>query len=138
MRKRFLGGLWTAGLLAGLGVFALPTEAAEITFKVPFEFMVNGAALPRGDYAAYTAHSALFVQGLNQGAIVLTIGLESKTDGDAKLVFDKYGDQYVLRQVWMGGGSGRQLPKPRLDRELAEAGGGEAGTGVERVVIPAS
>ncbi len=139
MRKRLLRGLWVAGLLVGLGVFAMPTEGAQSTFKIPFDFTVNGAALPRGTYTAYTAHSALFVQGLQHGAVVITIRLESKTDMESKLVFDKHGEQYVLRQAWMGGGNGRELPKPRLDRELAEAGGGRpAAASVERVVIPAS
>ena len=139
MRKRLLSGLWVAGLLAGLAASAMPAGAAEITFKVPFEFTVNGALLPRGTYTASTSQSALIVRGYQHAAIVITNRLESTTDMNAKLVFDRHGDQYVLRQAWTGGGSGRELPKPRLDRELAGAGGkGEAAASAQRVVIPAS
>lgn len=33
--------------------------------------------------------------------------------------FHKYGDQYFLSQVWtIGGNSGRELPMPRVEREV--------------------
>jgi hypothetical protein len=137
MRKRLLKGLWAASLVAVLAVFSMPVEAAEITFKVPFSFTVNGAVLPPGTYTVSTARSALFVQTFGHSAVVLTNSLESLNSTEAKLVFDKYGDQYALRQAWTGGGSGRELPRPRLEREMADAARSGEATTVERVVIPA-
>jgi hypothetical protein len=137
MRKPFLKGLWAASLVAVLAVISMPVEAAEIRFKVPFSFIVNGAALPPGTYTVSTARSALWVQGFGHSAVVMTNRLESLKDTDAKLVFDKNGDQYALRQAWTGGGSGRELPRPRLARELADAAGNGEVTKMERVVIPA-
>ncbi len=137
MRKRLLKGIWAASLVAVLAVFSMPVEAAEIAVKIPFSFTVNGAVLPPGTYTISNGQSALFVRGFGHGAVVLTNRLESLKDTDAKLVFDKYGDQYALRQAWMGGGNGRELPRPRLERELADAARSGEVTRVEKVVIPA-
>jgi hypothetical protein len=137
MRKSILKGVWAASLVAVLAVISMPVGAAEIRFKVPFSFTVNGAVLPPGTYTISNAQSALFVRGHSHGAVVLTNRLESVNDSAAKLVFDKTGDQYALRQAWTGGGYGRELPRPRLEREMADAARSGAVTTVERVVIPA-
>jgi hypothetical protein len=138
MAKWVLKGLGAASLLAVLAVFSMPVEAAEMAYKIPFGFTVYGAELPPGTYTVSTRGSALLVQGFNHGAVVLTIRLESGKDAGARLVFSKYGDQYVLRQAWIGESVGRELPRPRLERELAEATQkGATATAVERVVIPA-
>jgi hypothetical protein len=48
--------------------------------------------------------------------------VESLNGSDkTKLVFDRVGDQYFLREVWTEGAkSGRQLPKSKLESELAK------------------
>jgi len=52
-------------------------------------------------------------------------------------VFHKYGDQYILKEAWMGGVSGRELPTSRLERTLAKAAQDpKVATSVERVVVP--
>jgi hypothetical protein len=137
MRKRLLKGLWAASLVAVLAVISMPVGAAEIHFKVPFSFTVNGAVLPPGTYTISNAQSALWVRGFSNSAVVMTNRLESLNDTGAKLVFDKYGDQYTLRQAWTGGGNGRELPRPRLARELADAARSGEVAKMERVVIPA-
>jgi hypothetical protein len=137
MRKSVLKAVWAASLVAVVAVFSMSVEAAEIRFKVPFSFTVNGAVLPPGTYTISNAQSALWVRGYSDSAVVMTNRLESLKDTDAKLVFDKYGDQYALRQAWTGGGNGRELPRPRLEREVADAARSGAVTTVERVVIPA-
>ena len=48
-----------------------------------------------------------------------------------------YGDEYILRQVWTGGTSGRQLPQTRRERQLANTSGrGEIAAQFERIVVP--
>jgi hypothetical protein len=38
-----------------------------------------------------------------------------------KLVFNRYGDQYFLSKIWAASSdSGRELPKSRLEREVAQ------------------
>ena len=68
----------------------------------------------------------------------MTNRVDSSTETDAKLVFNKYGDQYVLREAWMGDGSARELPESSFERGLKEkARNDEAAPGSEQVSIPA-
>lgn len=136
MTKQLLKGFLAVSLVAVVAALSVPVEAAEIGCKVPFRFAVNGKTLPEGTYQISTNDGKLFVRGYAAGAFVLTNGVASNEPSPARLVFHKYGDQYILRQVWMGGGSGRELPQPRLERSLAT--GAQAGkvAVLEEVVIP--
>lgn len=139
MTKQLLKAFWAAGLVAVLGVLSVSAEAAEIRCNVPFSFTVNGKTLPPGTYhvSVEAAQGTLFVRGSAQAALSLTGQIQSSKDTDAKLVFHKYGDQYILKQAWMGGGGGRELPESRLERTLARAAQDrKLATRFERVVVP--
>jgi hypothetical protein len=137
MTKQLLKGLWAVSLVAVFAALSVPVEAAEVSCKIPFSFTVNGKTLPEGSYRVSTTAGALLIRGFSNGAFTLTNPVESNKPGAARLVFHKYGDQYFLRQVWTGGGSGRELPQPRLQRSMARgAQDGKVATGFEQVVIP--
>jgi hypothetical protein len=55
-------------------------------------------------------------------ALFTTMPVRSRdTQEKTSLVFNKYGDQYFLSQIWTAGGnSGRELLMPRQERELAK------------------
>lgn len=138
MKKQILKGVWAASLVGALAVLSVPAEAAEISAKIPFSFVVNGKTLPPGTYQVTTqvVPGALFVRGFSDGAFILATSMQSNRDTDAKLVFHKYGDRYILRQAWLGNGNGRQLPESRLERELARTErSGKLASTLERVVI---
>ena len=137
MTKQLLKGLWAVSLVAVFAALSVPVEAAEVSCKIPFSFTVNGKTLPEGSYRVSTGAGTLLIRGFSNGAFALTNPVESNKPGAARLVFHKYGDQYFLRQVWTGAGSGRELPQPRLQRSLARgAQDGKVATGFEQVVIP--
>ena len=139
MTKQLLKGFWAAGLVAGLAVLSVSAEAAEIRCDVPFSFTVNGKTLPAGSYrvSIEPTQGTLFVRGYAQAAFALSNRVQSPNDTSAKLVFHKYGDQYILKEAWMGGVSGRELPTSRLERALARAAQDrKVATSFERVVIP--
>jgi len=137
MTKQLLKGFWAVSFVAVFAALSVPVEAAEVAARIPFSFTVNGKTLPQGSYHVSTNGGTLFIRGFKTGAFALTNGVESRDRSAAQLVFHKYGDQYVLRQVWMGAGSGRELPQPRVERSLAKgAQDGRVATGFERVVIP--
>ncbi len=139
MTKQLLKGFWAASLVAVLAVLSVPAHAAEIRAKIPFSFTVNGKTLPAGTYSVSTeaVQGGLLVRGFGHGAVVLTNSIASGKDTGAKLVFHKYGEQYILRQAWMGGGSGRELPESRLERTLARsAQDRKVADTFEQVVIP--
>lgn len=123
MRKQLSKGLWAASLIALLAGFAVPAEAAEIRCDVPFSFTVNSKTLPPGMYSFSTSvvSGAVLVRGPGRGVFSVTSALQSARPTDARIVLHKYGEHYILRQVWMGGSSGRELPESRLERELKES-----------------
>jgi hypothetical protein len=123
MTKRIFKSLPAVSLLALFMAAASPSQAAEVSADVPFSFTVNGATLPPGTYTVSTsgALGSVLVRGATGSAFAISNRLDTNGSDDCKLVFHKYGDTYILRQIWMGGGStGRELPRPRLERELME------------------
>ena len=115
--------LWAAALIAMFTAAASPTQASQVQCKVPFSFSVNSTkTLPPGDYTLSTtdALGTVLVRGASGAAFSITNRLESRQQENAKLVFHKYGDRYILRQVWLGSGTGRELPRTSLERELME------------------
>ena len=121
------------GLLAVMMIIAASVSANaqslsyRLTANIPFDFSVSGEKLPAGKYLINRAQ-------LSDGDMVVQI---RSTDGHANLtrltipvtahrtvkngtlVFNRYGNEYFLSEVWPKGGSvGRALPKSRVEREL--------------------
>ena len=139
MRTQILKG---AGLAAVLGVLTLsapkPVAAADIRANVPFSFTVNKKVLPAGTYDVSSgAGHALLIRGFGAGVVTLGQKSETATSASPKLVFHRYGDEYILREVWMGGASGYQLPQTARERELASgrSGAATASASFERVEV---
>lgn len=96
----------------GLVAFMASASQAQIPIKqlmmrahVPFAFVAGGAHLPAGNYIVYHPGDPYLVvierdDGKARGMeYVHFSGTDS--DGSAtKLVFNKYGEQYFLSQVW--------------------------------------
>ncbi len=139
MRTQILKG---ASLALVLGVLALsapaPAAAADIRANVPFSFTVSKKVLPPGTYSvSNNGAGTLVITGFGAGAIVMGQRTESATSTSPKLVFHRYGDEYILREVWMGSGSGYQLPQTARERELASgrSGAATASASFERVEV---
>jgi hypothetical protein len=117
-------------LLLGLSLLLIGTvaNARDVNMKVtvPFDFVVNGATLPSGEYSVrgLGLGNAISIRNADQtaNAMVLALGCESlKTSEKTKLVFHRYGNRYFLTQIWMAGDSrGKELPKSRLEKEIAQ------------------
>jgi len=129
MRSWILSGLAAAIPVAVLALIPVPARADAIECQIPFSFVVRGKTLPPGRYTFSDESQALLVRGYTDGAVSLTNRLESPTENEAKAVFDKDGDEYILREAWMGGGVGRELLRPRA--------GAERRARVELVTVPA-
>lgn len=140
MRKGILKGLTAASLLAGLSMFSAPAQAADVRFRVPFDFTVQDTTLRAGDYVVSTRDAQLLVRGNAGGVIVLSNRHEPRGSRTPQLVFHKYGETLILRQVSLGGGIVRELARPRTERELIRtaARSGQTAQNVETVVVPGS
>ena len=139
MRTQILKG---AGLAVVFGMLTLsapaPVAAADIRANVPFSFTVAKKVLPPGTYdVSSSAGHALVIRGFGAGAVTLGQRSESAKASSPKLVFHRYGDEYILREVWMGSASGHKLPETRRERELAmgRSGGATASATFETVEV---
>jgi hypothetical protein len=110
-------------LLAAVSAFAQQAIKAQI----PFRFHMGGSILPAGSHTVDTAVARgvlrfRLVDGPSS-AMTLSNAVQSVTiPTEPKLVFNRYGDQYFLSQVWAGSSNtGRELPKSRLEKEKAAA-----------------
>jgi hypothetical protein len=129
-------GLLALAALAGAVSVPLSAQSLNLTATVPFEFTVGDSPMPAGDYRLLSSGTPRLVQVRNEdtNSSVLTVtgsaySGERSAAGSPRLVFNRYGDQYVLSQIWDGTSAGRQLTKGRSERELART------ASVERIEI---
>ena len=129
MKKQALKNLTILNLLLLLTAVSVAAQSERTTIKnIPFDFIVGGKTLPAGDYTVEPnrrdSDKVWLVQSRDGGASALftTIPVRAyDTQEKTSLVFNKYGDQYFLSQIWTAGGnSGRELLMPRQERELAK------------------
>ena len=125
MTKRMFT-LVAASLVAAFALASVPADAADVKARIPFDFKVNGKTLTEGNYTFSTNQSVLMVRGYSDGALVLTNRLEAGKNGEPKAVFHKYGNTYILAEIWLGS-FGRTIPEGRR---------GEREASFERVVVP--
>ncbi|HEX6728888.1 MAG TPA: hypothetical protein VF074_02705 [Pyrinomonadaceae bacterium] len=101
------------------------SERTEVTY-IPFDFVVGKKTLPAGEYVVRPnrtrSNDVWLVQskdGDTSALFTTTAVQSSKAAKRTKLVFNKYGDQYFLSQIWFdGSNSGRELIKRHKEREL--------------------
>ena len=134
MTQRIASVLSAVTLVAVLSPLAVTLGAEGINCQVPFSFAVNGAALPAGHYTVTTQNNTLVFRGLTHGAIVIGQRAESTSSTTPKLVFDKQGTEYTLREVWLDGRSGQTFRKSRTSEDRKSAANHAI---VEQVVIAA-
>ncbi len=128
MKKQVITVMAVAMFFAALAVASVRSQdAGTISVNIPFDFAVSGKTLSAGQY---------YLQQSTDGARVVTqIRRRDKTQGvylpqtypvqgseiqaESKLVFNKYGNQYFLSQVWISGRAvGKELPKTSKERLL--------------------
>jgi hypothetical protein len=98
------------------------TSPADLVLDVPFDFVVEGQALPKGLYIVRAVDDSLvrIFKSQTNGLYAPTRGtLPASSDG-SKLVFHRYADTYFLSAVWVGGKqAGRELFPSCAEREFA-------------------
>ena len=94
--------------------------------NIPFEFSVGDKALPAGEYQVLAVNTdssnvVLKIQSRDgkTGAMVRMMTVTGKAQDSAKLIFDRYGNQYFLAQAWVDGeNSGLQAQKSPVERTI--------------------
>lgn len=124
MRRNFL--LFTAALAMAVTTVAT-AQTIKVKVNVPFNFIVNRATLPAGEYLVQSVDDegkVLAIRDLdtNTTNLVASNSCRSlKSASQTKLVFHRYGERYFLNQIWVeGNNDGNELsPSPR-EKEVAK------------------
>jgi hypothetical protein len=109
-----------------IAVCAVAVQAQSQTLlkaDIPFNFSIGDRELASGSYTVRGITDKVQVwQDSNHGqtTMVMTIPKESRDFVAPKLVFHRYGDQYVLAEVWANSGS--EVLKGKAAQKLAKAG----------------
>lgn len=97
---------------------------------IPFDFVVGTKTLPSGTYTVTphgTSANTLIIRGQENGksafVLSITVAAEDTLDNSPKLIFNRYGDQYFLSQVWSGARlAGQEITKSNREHELSAQG----------------
>src|SRR5215831_2187870 len=92
--------------------------------KIPFNFNVGTQAFPAGEYTLkpLLPHTMVLRNQAGQPLTNITTNSveSSEVQTSVKLVFNGYGGQYFLTQIWNAGDStGQQLAKSSVEVEMA-------------------
>ena len=115
-------------ILAALAVLlmanAIHAQQNTVSATVPFNFVVGDRAYPAGDYLFKNKDAVLMITNAEQAKseVILSRSCASSTpSAGTKLVFDRMGGYYFLRQIWVAGDyRGRELSRSRTEVRLAK------------------
>jgi hypothetical protein len=116
-------------VLAVIAMCAVAVQAQSSTLlkaDVPFSFSIGDRHLSSGSYTIRSvADKVLCVQDANgeQTTMLQTIPKQSAKYMEPKLIFHRYGNEFVLAEIWAD--SGREVPPTARVKELAKIEKGE-------------
>jgi hypothetical protein len=118
--------------IIAIALFALATLVAgtavaqnrAVKANVPFDFTVGNAHVPAGTYTISSTGSQSIIDLRNESGKVHIFGAgygDGKSSETSKLVFDKYGDQYFLREVVCAHGEmSLELPVSKAEKRVQQ------------------
>ena len=114
MKNQIYRAIAIFAIFFGFAVASVEAQtASRVEVRIPFEFTAGKTTLKPGVYMVKRMGGNL-VQLKNAGgkAVILNAPVNlSSTSSEAteRLVFNKYGHEYILAQIWLTADSGRQL-----------------------------
>ncbi len=115
MKNQILRSIAIFGLFFMLAMTSVQAQTpSRIEVKVPFDFAIGKVQFKAGTYSfRKVTDNTLTIRDVNgEGTTLvdapLTIGSRDSKAGE-RLVFNQYGTEYFLSQVWLSGDTGRQL-----------------------------
>jgi hypothetical protein len=125
-----ISGRIAIGAFVLLSATSAYAQSFVLRVQVPFQFQAGEKVLPAGEYrvemnAAFHRVVLQRNDGDEQAALhVFPADRLAIANNNAALLFHKYGNQHVLRQVCPAGDAqGFQLPRSKAERELARLSG---------------
>jgi len=102
-------------IFLGLAVTGVQAQAAsKVEVNIPFEFSAGKTTLQPGVYSIKRmSGNYLTLQSADgESVVILNAPLNltsSNPESVERLVFNKYGDEYYLSQIWLTADTGREL-----------------------------
>lgn len=129
MKKHAFTILAVFSLLLTSSAASVHAQSNRSTINIPFSFTVGHKTLPAGEYSVEPgrsdSNSSWLIQSVegNGSVFFSTSSIWTiETQKTSRLVFNNYDGQYFLSQIWsVGDNSGRELHRPRLERQLAKS-----------------
>jgi hypothetical protein len=109
------------------------------TAAIPFDFRVDSTWLPGGTYEVRDMNqSAILIVTTDnkQHALVLNMNAGDNKAGATKLIFDKVGNNYFLREIWTSvRDQGVRVHESRAEKEMLASSHNSSGQGAETVIV---
>ena len=128
MKKNLIILMATAIVLAAASVASVHAQDGHtVSVNIPFDFTAGKTNLPAGEYYVRRiierAQVGIEIRGKEKSKSVLLLAPQTvrgtNIQNESKLVFNRYGDQYFLAQLWIAGRSdGNELTKTARERLL--------------------
>ncbi|MGC2111307.1 MAG: hypothetical protein WA655_17465 [Candidatus Korobacteraceae bacterium] len=125
MKRNMFG---VVSLFAVAMAFAVPALQAQsrVVANIGFDFYLQQKSMAAGEYEVSSISQQVdLMRNVNtdSGSFLLkSIHVQGAHGQHARLVFNKYGNQYFLSQIWDGNGDiGIQLSKSKREKELSLA-----------------
>jgi len=139
MKRNVFGALMTLIVAFSITVPAFQAQQTIMRANVPFAFAIDSKQMPAGAYeVTKVGDRATLIETADHHNQVLGIYqyAESNKAGATKLVFDKIGDSYFLREIWSSASDqGLQVPASKREKEVLSATRSNSGDGAETVIV---
>lgn len=103
------------GLFFGCAAASVHAQApSKVQVNIPFEFSAGKTMLPAGVYSIkrMSGDTVTLRSEYGKSSVILNAPVtDNSTDPNAveRLVFERYGEQFALSQIWLTANSGRQV-----------------------------
>jgi hypothetical protein len=118
--------LRTSLLACALGAVAMVStsqafaQGGEMRVNVPFAFHNGSQVLPAGVYTvSIQSQHMIMLRGYSRSGFVTANPESGRAAAKGKLIFQRYGNEYFLREVWPAeSNTGEKCTKSKLEREV--------------------
>jgi hypothetical protein len=106
MKNKWIVRILSVLILATLAAASAQAQSDHsLVARIPFTFWVQGERFPAGDYIVDPLqHGYLTLRASRSGSVILRVlpNYSRPNDGPkGKLIFNRYGNHYFLREAWI-------------------------------------
>jgi len=118
--------LMAVAIFAALACTGLHAQSMDMRATIPFAFHAGDRLMPAGEYVIHEQGPWVWFRAADSGRpspIFMTIGLDGQGPQQARLEFNRYGNEFFLTAVWNSfTKDGRQVLPTAHEKELAKRG----------------